>query len=136
MRLDHLVLWAEDPLKTVEWFERVVGLTAVRLDEFKAKQVMFPSVRVSDDTIIDIMPKAAAPVVNAIPGAKGTAGHPTNHVCLAMSEAEYHALAKRLEESGAPAGRFMENQYGARGHAPKAFYFRDPDGNILEARYY
>ena len=133
MRLDHLVLWVEDPIKTVEWFERVVGLAPVRLDEFKAKKVMFPSVRVSDDTIIDIMPTSAAPAVNAIPGAKGTAGHPTNHICLAMSEDEYHALAKRL---GDAAGRFMENQYGARGLAPKAFYFRDPDGNILEARYY
>jgi glyoxylase I family protein len=133
MRLDHLVLWVEDPIKTVEWFETVVGLPSVRLDEFKAKKVMFPSVRVSDDTIIDVMPRSAAPIVNAIPGASGTAGHPTNHICLAMTEAEYHALAARL---GDRAGRFMENQYGARGLAPKAFYFRDPDGNIFEARYY
>jgi glyoxylase I family protein len=133
MRLDHLVLWVDDPIKTVEWFEQVVGLSSVRLEEFKAKKVMFPSVRVSDDTIIDVMPKSAAPVVNAIPGAAGTAGHPTNHICLAMTEAEYHALAARL---GDRAGRFMENQYGARGLAPKAFYFRDPDGNIFEARYY
>jgi hypothetical protein len=50
-----------------------------------------------------------------------------------MTEAEYHALAARL---GDRAGRFMENQYGARGLAPNAFYFRDPDGNIFEARYY
>jgi len=133
MRVDHLVLWVEDPLKTIEWFERVVGLAPVRLEEFKAKKVMFPSVRVCDDTIIDVMPKSAAPVVNAIPGAAGTAGHPTNHICLSMTEAEYHALAERL---GNAAGRFMENQYGARGLAPKAFYFRDPDGNIFEARYY
>jgi catechol 2,3-dioxygenase-like lactoylglutathione lyase family enzyme len=133
MRVDHLVIWVEDPIRTVEWFEQVVGLSAVRLDEFKAKKVMFPSVRVSEDTIIDVMPKSAAPVVNSIPGAAGTAGHPTNHICLAMTEAEYHALAARLGER---AGRFMENQYGARGLAPKAFYFRDPDGNIFEARYY
>src|SRR3954471_21679421 len=136
MRVDHLVLWVEDPLRTVSFFEQVVGLAPVRLEEFKAKQVTFPSVRVSDDTVIDIFPKSAAPMIDAIPGAKGTAGHPTNHICLAMSEPEYVALAKRLEENGTPAGRNMENQYGARGLAPKAFYFRDPDGNILEARYY
>lgn len=136
MQLDHLVVWVDDPLKSVEWFERVVGLTPVRLDEFKAKQVGFPSVRVSADTIIDVMPKAMAERVNSIPGAKGTAGHPTNHICLAMSEAEFHALAKRLEDAGTKSGHHMENQYGARGLAPRAFYFRDLDGNIFEARYY
>jgi glyoxylase I family protein len=136
MRLDHLVIWVDDPLKTVDWFERVVGLTPVRVEEFKAKQCAFPSVRVCDDTLIDVIPKSFAVAVNALPGAKGTAGHPTNHICLAMTEAEYHALAKRLEDAGTPAGRFMENQFGARGFAPKAFYFRDPDGNIFEARYY
>jgi hypothetical protein len=30
----------------------------------------------------------------------------------------------------------MERQLGARGVAPKAFYFKDLDGNVLEARYY
>src|ERR1041385_5035870 len=125
MRVDHLVIWVDDPARTVEWFQRVVGLEPVRVAEYAAKQVAFPSVRVCDDTIIDVMPRAMAEAVNAIPGAKGTAGHPTNHICFAMSEAEYHALARRLEESGRPGGRFMENQFGARGLAPKAFYFRD-----------
>ena len=136
MRVDHVVLWAEDPLRTVEFFVKVVGLEPVRIEEFKAKKTMFPSVRVSDDTIIDIMPKASAPMIDAIPGAKGTAGHPTNHICLSMTQAEFEALAARLEANGTPGGRNMENSFGARGSAPKAFYFRDPDGNILEARYY
>ena len=30
----------------------------------------------------------------------------------------------------------MEQSFGARGLATRAFYFRDPDGNVVEARYY
>lgn len=53
-----------------------------------------------------------------------------------MTKAELEALAARLEARGTPAGRHMENQFGARGMAPKAFYFKDLDGNVIEARYY
>ena len=66
MRLDHLVIWAEDPVRTVEFFEQTIGFAPVRLEEFKAKKVMFPSVRVNEDTIIDVMPKAMAPKVDLV----------------------------------------------------------------------
>ncbi len=131
-----MVLWVEDPIRSCEFYTSVVGLSPVRLDEFKAGKTMFVSVRIADDTIIDLFPIAAVPKIEMIPGAKGTAGHKTNHVCLAMTRAEYDALAERLAKNGTPVGHHMENQFGARGFAPKAFYFKDPDGNVLEARYY
>jgi glyoxylase I family protein len=136
MRLDHLVLWVEDPLRACEFYTNVVGLSPVRLDEFREKKTIYVSVRISDDTMIDLFPRSAVPNIEKIPGARGTAGHVTNHVCLAMSHAEYDALAERLAKHGTPVGHHMENQFGARGIAPKAFYFKDPDGNVLEARYY
>jgi glyoxylase I family protein len=136
MRLDHLVLWVEDPLRSIDFFERVVGLTAVRLQEYLDKQILFPSIRVSADTIIDLVPMAAVAAIEKIPGAAGTAGHRTNHVCLAMTRDEYEQLEQRLVANGTATGRHMEQQYGAQGIAPKAFYFKDPDGNVLEARYY
>jgi glyoxylase I family protein len=130
MRLDHVVIWAEDPVRTVEFFEEIVGFAPVRLDEFKAKKVMFPSVRVNDDTIIDVMPKQMAPMLNGF--AANSAGNLVNHVCIAMSKAEYDALAGRVER----IGPLMQSSFGARGNAQQAFYFRDPDGNIFEARFY
>jgi len=136
MELDHVVLWVEDPVRSVEFFERVVGLSAMRVEEFRAQQVAYPSVRVNDATIIDLVPRSFAPKVNAIPGAAGTAGHPTNHLCLAMTETAFGELQARLTAEGIAFGHQMEQQFGARGTAPKAFYFRDPDGNVLEARYY
>jgi catechol 2,3-dioxygenase-like lactoylglutathione lyase family enzyme len=136
MQLDHVVLWVADPIASVAFFVEVVGLTAVRVDEFRAGATQFPSVRVGDDSIIDLVPKAAVPAIEAIPGARGTAGHITNHVCLAMTKTEFDALAERLAARGTPPGRPLTNSLGARGAAPRAFYFKDLDGNILEARHY
>jgi len=134
--LDHVVLWTDDPLRAVEFYERVVGLTPVRVDEFRAGQAPFPSVRVSADSIVDLMARVAAPVVDAMAGADASAGHPVNHLCLAMSEAEFAALRERLAARAVATSAVMEQSFGARGLAPKAFYFRDPDGNVIEARYY
>jgi glyoxylase I family protein len=136
MRVDHVVLWVEDPVRSSEFFEQVLGCVPLRLEEFRARKAPFPSVRVCEDTIIDLMPRAMAQMINAIPGAGGTAGHPVNHVCLAMSQPDFEALAARLTARGTPPGHVMEHSFGARGHAPRAFYFLDPDGNVLEARYY
>jgi catechol 2,3-dioxygenase-like lactoylglutathione lyase family enzyme len=133
MRLDHVVLWVEDPLRSLAFFVDVVGLTGVREEAFRARQSPYLSVRIDEGTIIDLMPRTFAARVNEIPGAAGTAGHLTNHVCLAMTQTEYNALKERL---GARAGHVMERQFGAQGVAPEAFYFKDPDGNVLEARYY
>lgn len=141
MQLDHLVLWVDDPLRSVEFFHRVVGFTPVRADEFRDGKVPFPSVRISENTILDLMPKAAAPMLDGVAAslqesAATSAGHPVNHVCIAMSKDEFEALRGRLEQHGAPVGAAMQQSFGARGLAPHTFYFADLDGNVLEARYY
>ena len=134
--LDHVVFWTDDPLRAVDFYDRVVGLTPVRLEEFRAGTAPFPSVRISATAIIDLMARIAAPVVDAMAGAEASAGHPVNHVCLAMPEEEYTALRGRLEVHGVATSPVMEQSFGAQGLAPRAFYFRDLDGNVLEARYY
>lgn len=134
--LDHVVLWSDDPVRAVEFYERVVGLTPVRLEEFRAGTAPFPSVRISPTAILDLMARVAAPVVDAMAGAEASAGHRVNHVCLAMSEADVTALKGRLEANGVAVSPPMQQSFGAQGLAPTAFYFRDPDGNVLEARYY
>jgi len=134
--LDHVVLWTDDPIASAEFYQRVLGLPAVRLEEFRAGQAPFPSIRVSPHSIIDLMARAAAPVVDAIAGADASAGHRVNHVCLAMPAADYRALRERLAANGVATSSPMEQSFGAQGLAPQAVYFRDPDGNVIEARYY
>ncbi len=134
--VDHVVLWTDDPVRAAEFYERVVGLPPVRLEEFRAGAAPFPSVRVSAESLLDLMSRAAAPVVDALTGSEASAGHRVNHVCLSMTEAEFTALRERLAAHDVPTSTMMEQSFGARGLAPYAFYFRDPDGNVIEARYY
>jgi catechol 2,3-dioxygenase-like lactoylglutathione lyase family enzyme len=99
-KLNHVVLWVSDPLRSLEFFERVVGLMPVRADEFRAGKAPFPSVRVSTDSIIDLMNRAAAPMMDSMVGIPGTSGNPVNHVCIAISRDDVEALRKRLADNG------------------------------------
>jgi extradiol dioxygenase family protein len=112
----------------MDFYAGVVGLTPLRIGEFVAGEAPFPSVRVSAESIIDLMPVEMA--------ADGSGGSPVNHVCLALSKSEYDELDRRLQAAGVDTSVRMSHSYGAQGYAPEAFYFADPDGNVLEARYY
>jgi len=136
MRLDHVVLHVTDPIKSAEWFQRVVGLKPVRLDEYKSGKAPFPSVRVSDDAIIDLSPLSAVEDLELATRTPGSVGHKVNHVCIAMTRAEYDALDERLRADGVDTSARVRPTYGARGWAPENFYFPDLDGNVIEARYY
>ncbi|MFZ5478402.1 MAG: VOC family protein [Myxococcota bacterium] len=135
-RIDHVVLWVADPLASVAFYEQILGLAPVRRELYAEGRAPFPSVRVADDAIVDLMPLAAAPLMNAMPGAGGSAGHPVNHLCLAMARGDYDALRARLDARGIAVIQVLRDSFGARGEAPEAFYFGDPDGNVIEARYY
>ena len=135
-RLDHVVLWTADPQASVDFYTRVVGLSPLRVEEFEAGEAPFPSVRVSEDSIIDLIPVANAGGTDLMTKVVGSAGHPVNHVCIAMSKDEYDALDRRLQAEGVDTSARLNHSYGARGWAPQGYYFPDPDGNVVEARYY
>lgn len=135
-RLDHVVLWVNDPVASAGFYEKAVGLTPVRLAEFTGGEVPFPSVRLNDETLIDLMPHSMAARMTMLPGAAESSGHPVNHVCLALPGDRYDALRERLEERAVPVSTVSEGAFGARGPATRSFYFRDPDGNVFEARHY
>ena len=63
MELDHVVLWVEDPKRALEFYVDVIGLEAVRAEDFEKGKAPFPSVRVNDTTIIDLMGNALLPLV-------------------------------------------------------------------------
>lgn len=135
-RLDHVVLWVRDPVAAADFYEKVLGLEPLRVAEFTEGTLSFPSVRLNEETIFDLAPLTLAERMSVVPDADKSAGHPVNHVCLALSETGFEALRARLEERGTPVSDISENAFGARGKALRSFYFRDPDANIFEARHY
>lgn len=135
-RLDHVVLWVRDPLTAADFYEKVVGMEPLRITEFATGTVSFPSVRLNGETIFDLAPLSLAERMNMLPGSADSAGHPVNHVCLSLSPDSFDALRTRLEERDVPLSEISYDSYGARGLARRSFYFRDPDGNVFEARHY
>jgi catechol 2,3-dioxygenase-like lactoylglutathione lyase family enzyme len=116
---DHLVLHCQDVETTLAWYGEKLGLAPVRLEEWRAGTVLFPSLRVNAHTIIDLLPGDA-------PDGR------LDHICLVVEPLDLEALAAsgRFEVLDGPGPR-----YGARGDGT-SLYVRDPDGLTVELRYY
>jgi len=54
--MDHIVLRVRDVEKSLHFYTEILGLKPERVEQFKAGAVRFPSVRLNDDTIIDLFP--------------------------------------------------------------------------------
>ncbi|MFF8814666.1 VOC family protein [Streptomyces pactum] len=118
---DHLVLTVADVERSLAFYCGPLGLEPVRVDEWRAGKVPFPSVRVSPTTIIDL--------VTAPDGPRGTN---VDHICLVVEPLDWQQVVAEgtFEVVDGPGPRF-----GARGTA-ESLYVRDPDGNTVELRWY
>ncbi|GIG82583.1 VOC family protein [Planotetraspora kaengkrachanensis] len=116
---DHLVLNVEDVERSLEFYCGVLGLEPVRVAEWRAGEVGFPSVRVTPETIIDMVrrPRGESNV---------------DHICLVVEPLDWQEVVDSgvFTVTEGPVGRF-----GARGNAT-SIYVLDPDGNTVELRWY
>ncbi|MCL2395898.1 MAG: VOC family protein [Acidimicrobiaceae bacterium] len=117
--IDHVVLNVADVERSLDFYEKTLGLAPVRVDEWRRGDAPFPSVRVDDSFIIDLFP--AAPN-----------GANLDHFCLVVEPTDLDELAAsgRFEVVTGPGRRF-----GARGDG-MSLYVKDPDGNTVELRCY
>ncbi len=137
MDIDHVVLWVEDPKEALAFYVDVLGLEAVRGQGYADGEVGFPSVRISETAIVDLMARSSLPGVRKFTGGgDDSGGTPINHLCLAMNSMDYAALRARLEARGVGLTSGGDRAFGARGEAARSEYFCDPDGNVLEMRHY
>lgn len=116
---DHLVLNVEDVERSLAFYCDVLGLEPVRAEEWRAGKVPFPSVRITPDTIIDLVRRS-----------RGESN--VDHICLVVDPLDWdQAIASGVfTVLEGPVGRF-----GARGEAV-SLYVQDPDGNTVELRWY
>ena len=135
MNIDHVVLWVDGPKISLGFFVDVVGLRPVRKQEFEEGTAPFPSVRLNDMTILDLMDRNAVTLVQNFTGGDA-GGRPINHICLSMNAADYSALTARLVAQAVDLMPGGEHSFGAQGLAERSAYFCDPDGNVIEIRHY
>ena len=121
--LDHIVLAVQDVERSVAWYRDVLGLEPLRLDEWRRGEVFFPSLRINEGTIIDIVPTSSG----AAPSDRNV-----DHFCVTASPVDLAELAAggSFDVVEGPVER-----WGARGNAT-SLYVRDPDGNVVEIRHY
>ncbi len=113
--LDHIVLVSPDAERLIAWYSDVLGLGVERLEQWRRGEVPFASLRVSPDTIIDVL-------------AGERTGENLAHFALVV-DADLDAVAADHGVAG------PKELSGARGQG-RGIYVADPDGNGVELRTY
>jgi catechol 2,3-dioxygenase-like lactoylglutathione lyase family enzyme len=115
--LDHIVLRVADVEKALEFYVGTLGLEPERVDEWRRGEVLFPSVRITATTIVDLF-------------AAERSGENLDHFCIVIEPTDLDALALQFPDAHKADGLF-----GAQGYA-SSLYVHDPDGNTVELRSY
>ena len=129
--LDHIVLAVSDMDAMLRFYLDVIGLAPHRVDEYRAGTALFPCARISESTLIDLLPSALWDSGDASARTRPN----LHHFCIALEPGEWDAQLARLESAGVEVEAGPVTLMGARGHGT-SIYVRDPDGNQVELRHY
>ncbi|GHD92845.1 VOC family protein [Streptomyces naganishii] len=119
---DHLVLNVADIERSLAFYTGPLGLQPVRVEEWRAGKVSFPSVRVSPTTIIDLVTAPAG----------RPRGSNVDHICLVVEPLDWQQV---IDSGTFTVVDGPGKRSGARGTAV-SLYVQDPDGNTVELRWY
>ena len=125
VEMDHIVLNVSDVERSIAFYTETLGLAGERLEEFRAGKVGFPSVRINQHTLIDLMRAGRVDQTDSN----------LNHFCLVSETTDLEALANGLEQAGVTIVHRPVSRWGARGQA-MSIYILDPEANEIEIRCY
>ena len=119
MGLDHVVIICRDVEASLDYYGGVLGLESIDVDAWRSGKAFFPSVRVDESTILDLLPGQPD-------------GKNTDHICLVIDPTDLNELAKRSELNVVEG---PVRRGGARGQG-WSLYVLDPDGHLIELKQY
>ena len=116
---DHVVVLCSDVEASLAFYSGVLGMEPIDADEWRDGKAFFPSVRVSETTIIDLLEGKPD-------------GRNVDHFCLLIEPTDLHVLAEHpeLDVVEGPVERG-----GARGQG-WSLYVKDPDDHLIELKQY
>ena len=126
--MDHIVLNVADVERSVAFYGDVLGLGIERLDAWRSGAVPFPSVRLSEQTLIDLVHASDA-------AQRAGAATNLNHFCLVVEDEALEPIVEHLATHGVTVHQGPVPRWGARGTGT-SIYFCDVDGNEIEVRTY
>jgi catechol 2,3-dioxygenase-like lactoylglutathione lyase family enzyme len=118
--MDHIVLRVADAEVSAAWYRDKLGLEPLRLEEWRAGEAPFVSMRIDATTIIDLQEND-----------RGGDGVNMDHVALVVDD----DLESIIAGGEFDVVRGPLRLFGARGWG-HGIYVRDPDGNVVEFRTY
>ena len=119
--VDHVVYVCRDVETVLAWWTGALGLAGERVEQWRAGEAPFPSVRLSPTALVDLVPGART-------------GENVAHVALDV-ELPADELVAWVGERGLDVVDGPRTLFGARGTG-QGLYVRDPEGNVVELRTY
>jgi len=126
--LDHIVLRVRDVETSLRFYAQVLGLPAERVEQWRAGEVRFPSVRLNADTIIDLFASDQQPI-----GREGSKNQ--DHFCMVIEPTDMEELKAKFEGIGVDIQAGPGKRWGSHGDGI-SLYIYDPDDNVVELRHY
>lgn len=126
--MDHIVLRVKDVETSLQFYSEILGLNTERVDQWRTGKIRFPSVRLNDDTIIDLFASDQEPI-----GKDGARN--LDHYCMVIEPTDMEELKSRFEAIGVGIQAGPGQRWGSHGDGT-SLYIYDPDDNVVELRHY
>lgn len=126
--LDHIVLRVKDVEVSMQFYSETLGLKPERVEQWRAGDVRFPSVRLNDDTIIDLFASDQESI-----GRDGVKNQ--DHFCMVIEPTDMDELKAKFEALGVGIQAGPGKRWGSHGDGI-SLYVYDPDDNVVELRHY